>query len=54
MVKGFGALPYTSPAVEARPQSRTTDRGISKDISRLILRITGIFLPVTSDKCLFE
>ena len=33
---------------------RSTDRGISKDISRLILRITGIFLPVTSGKCLFE
>ena len=35
-------------------KSRTTDRGISKDISRLILRITGIFLPVGSGKCPFE
>lgn len=34
-------------------KSRTTDRGISKDISRLILRITGIFLPVGSGKCPF-
>ena len=32
-------------------RSRTTDRGISKEISRLILRITGIFLPVGSGKC---
>ena len=35
-------------------KSRTTDRGISKDISRLILRITGIFLPVGSGKCPFK
>ena len=35
-------------------KSRTTDRGISKDISRLILRITGIFFPVGSSKCPFE
>ena len=34
-------------------KSRTTDRGISNDISRLILRITGIFLPVGSGKCPF-
>jgi len=33
---------------------KSTDRGISKDISRLILRITGIFLPVGSGKCPFE
>ena len=32
-------------------RSRTTDRGISEEISRLILRITGIFLPVGSGKC---
>ena len=32
-------------------KSRTADRGISKDISRLILRITGIFLPVGSGEC---
>ena len=31
-------------------KSRTTDRGISEDISGLILRITGIFLPVGSSK----
>ena len=35
-------------------KSRTTDRGINKDISRLILRITGIFLPVGSGKYPFE
>ena len=35
-------------------KSRTTERGISKDISRLILRITGIFLPVGSGKCPIE
>ena len=34
--------------------SHTTDRGISKVISRLILRITGIFLPVGPGKCPFE
>ena len=33
---------------------RTTGRGISKDISRLILPITWIFLPVGSGKCPFE
>ena len=45
-------MPYTSPVVEEHVRkSRTTDRGISKDISRLILRITGIFLPVGSGKC---
>ena len=42
------------PAVEARPQIPYYGRGISKDISRLILRITGIFLPVGSGKCPFE
>ena len=35
-------------------KSRTTDRGISKDISRLILRVSGIFLPVGSGKYPFE
>ena len=35
-------------------KSRSTDRGINKDISRLILRITGIFLPVGSGKYPFE
>ena len=35
-------------------KSPTTDRGISKDISRLVLRITGRFLPVGSGKCPFE
>ena len=33
---------------------RTAGRGISKDISRLILPTTGIFLPVGSGKCPFE
>ena len=35
-------------------KSRTTDRGISKDISRLILRVSEIFLPVGSGKYPFE
>ena len=37
-------------------KSPTTGRGISKDISRLIVRIniTGIFPPVGSGKCPFE
>ena len=35
-------------------KSCTMDRGISKDICRLILCITGIFLPVGSGKCPFK
>ena len=50
VAKGFGALPYTGASKHVR-KSPTTDRGISKEISRLILRITGIFLPVGSGKC---